>query len=260
MWKEEVDPVDTQALWLALLECQTSLTLPLEMPFYYESPDWMNAALVLDLGTGPGYHCNQLAATFPEKAFVGVDQDAEFVRIARRHAAPTTEFVHRDLFDMSGTYPFIVSRLVAQHLPSLPAFLAKVHDLLEPGGCFLSIEPNDLLRRYHPMLPTVQSVFAAYTRSRSNLGFDGDAGLTMCALAPTSGFHLLRWADMIVPSSIPGYKELFGQFNGLALRLLEEVFGVDVHRADVDEELESWLRDDRSYGQLAVRVALYRRL
>jgi SAM-dependent methyltransferase len=251
--------MDTQALWLALLECQTRLTLPLEMPYYYESLDWMGAPLVLDLGTGPGYHANQLAATFPKKTFVGVDHDLDFVKVARRHAAPTTEFVHSDLFEVTGTYPFLVSRLVAQHLPSLPAFLAKVRELLEPGGCFLSIEPNDALRRYYPALPTVQSVFATYTQSRRDLGFDRDAGATMCAMAPGAGFQLVRWADVIVPSSLPGYKRLFGEFNGLVLSLFDEVFDVRAQRDDVEWELDSWSRDDTSYAQLGIRVALYRR-
>ena len=249
----------TEALWLDLLECQTELTLPLELPHFYGSEAWMAAPAVLDLGAGPGYHLNALARVFPKTAYVGVDEEPSYLTVARRGALPSTRFVHMDLFEAAGSYPCVLSRLVAQHLPSLPAFLDKVHGLLEPGGCFISIEPNDHLRTFYPALPAVQAVFAAYTNSRRDAGYDRHAGLTMGDLAPAHGLRVESAADVVVPSCLPGHKRLFARFHEVVLRLFNEVFGVAFPADDVARELREWAADPHAYAQLGIRLAVYRR-
>ena len=249
-----------EALWLHLLDCETELTLPLELPHYYASESWMAAPLVLDLGVGPGYHLNALARVFPKKTYVGVDREPGYLAVARSQASPSTRFVQTDLFEASGSYPCVLSRLVAQHLPSLPAFLDKVHGLLEPGGCFLSVEPNDHLRKFYPALPAVQAVFAAYTNSRRDSGFDRHAGLTIADLAPAHGLRVESAADVVIPSCVPGHKRLFARFHEVVLRLFDEVFDVSFPAEDVSRELRDWAADSHAYAQLGIRLAVYRRV
>jgi SAM-dependent methyltransferase len=252
--------LSTEALWLDLLECQTELTLPLELPHFYASEAWMAAPVVLDLGAGPGYHLNALARVFPKTAYIGVDVEPNYITVARSQASPSTRFTPMDLFETSGSYPCVLSRLVAQHLPSLPAFLDKVHGLLEPGGCFVSIEPADHLRKFYPPLPAVQAVFAAYTSSRRDSGFDRHAGLSMGDLAAAHGLRVESAADVVVPSCLPGHKRLFARFHEVVLRLFDEVFGVSFPAEDVSRELRQWAADHQAYAQLGIRLAVYRRV
>ena len=92
-------------LWLDLLDCQTRLTFPLELPYYYGCPEWKAAPVVLDLGTGPGYYLRGLAELFRDKTFVGIDMEESYLDVARDRAPAHIQFVRSDLFEFQGQYP-----------------------------------------------------------------------------------------------------------------------------------------------------------
>lgn len=247
-------------LWLELLECQTGLTLPFELPHYYGLQEWIECPCVLDLGTGPGYFLKALAHRFPNKSYLGVDRDAEYIAVARQDCPPFIRFDVVDLFSVSGTYPFVTARLVAQHVPSLQEFLTKVHDLLTPGGCFLSVEPNDELRAFHPSLRVTESMFAQFAEHRRQAGFNRAAGLVMAELATTHGLSLERYADVVVPSCLPTYRERFVTFHQLIVDIFAQAFEMSVDRTRVLAELHEWSSNPIAYAQLGVRWAVYRRM
>lgn len=140
-------------IWRRLLDIQTKLIMPLEFPLYYNLDIWHKSSRVLDLGTGYGEYLANLAEAFPEKQFLGIDCNSEYIfeasqRYSDSHA--NLAFYFSDIFDFKDKYPCIVARLVAQHLPDLERFITHVAELLEPGGIFINIEPSDRLRLYYP--------------------------------------------------------------------------------------------------------------
>jgi SAM-dependent methyltransferase len=249
----------TLALWLDLLRCQAELTLPLELPYYHSCADWSAASAVLDLGTGPGYYLRRLAELFPEKSYLGIDIEEDYIEAARDGAPDQARFMVSDLFKFVGQYPVVMARLVAQHLPSLDAFLNKVSDLLTPGGCFLSVEPEDSLRLYYPPLPKISGMFRDFKQVQRDKGHDRDAGGIIAGLAPSCGMRLERLVEVIVPSSLPNYKGLFVCFHKLIFDLFSGPFGMSLERAALEEEITSWAEDPRSYAQLGVYFAIYRK-
>ena len=152
-----------------------------------------------------------------------------------------------------------MARLVAQHLPSLDTFLRKVRDLLTPDGCFISVEPKDDLRLYDPILPTISSMFKKFKEAQREKGCDRDAGGIMGGLAPACGLRLERMVDVVIPSSLPTYKELFVRFHKLIFAVFSGPFEMGLDLNALDEELNRWAKDACSYTQLGVYFSVYRK-
>jgi SAM-dependent methyltransferase len=246
-------------LWLDLLDCQTALTLPLELPHYYACSKWKEAPAVLDLGTGPGYYFCRLARLFPEKSYVGIDIDESYVEMAQDGAPPYMRFMQSDLFDFKEQFPVVMAHLVAQHLPSLDTFLNKVTDLLTPEGCFISVEPKDELRLYYPSLPNISEMFRNFSQAQRKKGLNRDAGAVMERLSASCGLRLEQTVDIIIPSSLPTYKTLFVHFHQLIFDLFSGPFEMHLNRDVLDDELNRWTKDTRSYTHLGVHFAVYRK-
>jgi SAM-dependent methyltransferase len=250
-----------QALWGDLLRCQVDLTFSLELPFYYTSPAWLGTPSVVDLGTGNGYYLARLRNLFPEKHFTGVDVDfaASKGRDGARHDCNGIEFVEKDLFSLCGAYRFVLSRLVAQHLPSVPDFVRHVASLLEPGGTFLSVEPADGLRTFFPACPAIQGLYRNFIAARREQGFDREAGLTIASIAEECGLEVLRTSAVPIPSTLPGHRQRFVQFHRLIFDIFEKEYGVSAERGALVDELEAWERNPNSYTQLGIQVGLFRK-
>jgi len=111
---------------------------------------------VLDLGCGPGVIARKMAQLGAD--VLGLDPNAEYVRLATEHAEGSARFEVRDLnrpgalddlpsaaFD----YVFMSDALLFYFVPyqrgkplDLQALVADIARLLKPGGRFLSLEPH----------------------------------------------------------------------------------------------------------------------
>ena len=205
-------------LWDQLLTCQVRLTTPFELPYLYMCKQWCSTEFTLDLGTGNGAHLAELVRCFPTKRFVGIDVNPALLEYARRRLPPSVSLQVGDLFKFRGTYPSIVCRLVAQHLSSVPDFVQTVWNLLQPGGIFISIEPDDATRIFYPDCPTIRRLYEDFIAARTKEGFDRDAGRHMVAIAEGVGLAVIGQAAIHIPSTIPGYRSLFAEFHELILR------------------------------------------
>lgn len=120
------DPVVVE-IWDTIQRCQTDFALDLELIAYYASDQWNRAHTVLDAGTGNGYYLSRIATLFPHKQYRAVDICAEFLtKAARNYSGLPIEFRCHDLFDVIGSYDFVIMRLLLQHLDDLGAVLDKV--------------------------------------------------------------------------------------------------------------------------------------
>jgi len=95
---------------------------------------------IVDLGCGKGVFTMELARRFPKSRVVGVDTDAEQVRVnnevARRKGLRNVEFVVQDILTMSFDSEFDLALSVdnLEHIENDVEALARIRRALKPGG------------------------------------------------------------------------------------------------------------------------------
>jgi SAM-dependent methyltransferase len=246
---------------------QTDLSLPMEMQFYFNCGEWLRAETVIDLGTGNGYYLRKLSGYFPNKRYVGVDLDPNFIVTAKAEArsggdgchAPPADFIVSDALQVAGSYDAAIARLLIQHLPCLNDFLENLGRVVKPGGTLIVIESRDEERRFAPPVPSLSRFFEALRQNRSQAGCNRDAGRILPELASRCGFEVLRSSVLVVPSTLPHIKDLFLRTYLVAFDVVRLNFGLDVDYQTLVDDLKAWRADPHSYTQLGVHMACYRR-
>lgn len=111
---------------------------------------------VVDVGCGPGFFTSAIARTGATAH--GVDPNATYVEIARKHAPPGATFATApvgaagaldEIADASADYVFMSDALLfyfvsptPEQPPDIGILLADVRRILKPGGTFVSVEPH----------------------------------------------------------------------------------------------------------------------
>ena len=131
-----------------------------------EIDDLGGVTRAIELGCGPGRFLAELADDYPGTEFTGIDINAPMIEHAQRmHQRANLRYELRDVTDDGGRAgaDFIFSIDVLHHVHRLAPFFQAVRRLLEPGGVWLTIEPNV----YHP--------YIYYSQERMRrAGFDED--------------------------------------------------------------------------------------
>ncbi|KAH7375315.1 S-adenosyl-L-methionine-dependent methyltransferase [Plectosphaerella cucumerina] len=108
---------------------------------YFQSPvkpRLEKGAQVLDLGTGTGTWCEQLADTYPNSSFEGIDLSP----IQSPEVPPNVQFYvddmeHEQGWDFDGRkFDFIFIRNTLNSVRNRPELLRRAYDHLKPGGYF----------------------------------------------------------------------------------------------------------------------------
>lgn len=252
--------------WPLLMRYETEYSLPLELPFFHGCPEWSAARSVIDLGSGTGEYLLRLAAHFPGKRYTGVERNPRYVDLARRQLAvapvpPLTEIalVTGDLFDVAGSWDVVLARHLLEHVPDVDAFLAHVRSILAPGGALIVVDRNDAVRRFVPDPPALMHLFERLREARRAAGGDRDAALRLAARAREAGLELVRCANLVVPSTLPGARDLLVGAAQATFDLARQELGLDVDDALLRQELRAWRSSPGAYAQIGVHLACYRR-
>jgi SAM-dependent methyltransferase len=252
-------------LWIALLRYQTDFSFPLELPFFYDCPSWLQAQRVMDLGTGTGEHLFRLHSYFPEKIFSGIDVSSDYIEIARKRFSQgrgdlscCTHFEVGDIYGAKGTFDVVLARLLLQHLPDLDRFLERTSQILVPGGALIVVDSNDSARIFVPELPHMRNLFDELRLAQKRTGSERDAIRLLKAKAPLFGFKLVREAYVTVPSSLPTYKSLFYKSYRTVFGIVRLNYGLQqLDYKALNEELSNWYSLSNSYAQIGVHLACY---
>lgn len=176
----------------------------------------------LELQPRGGFHLEKLLNLFPNAHWHTIDEDAASLDLARSlHAGnPRVTCEHTALADHQPQEPYdlIVGVAVAQRNPAgLPEYLARVRELLKPGGIFLAVESFSPTDFCHPNLPEFRALLdALYHRLRASGAHD--AGYSLVCNLETSGFTDVR-ADLthVHPWALP--KDLYVKYLRAVARL-----------------------------------------
>jgi 2-polyprenyl-3-methyl-5-hydroxy-6-metoxy-1,4-benzoquinol methylase len=230
-----------QRIWDQLQRLQTDFAIPQELSFYFTSAQWHEARNVLDIGSGNGYYLEQIAALFPEKRYTGIDASGELVDIANRERCrENLAFEVGHLLEHTGTYDFVLMRLLLQHVDDIPAALDRVAEMTRPGGTALIIDANDAVRFFYPRLPQFTAFFAAYAEHELRAGRDRSvADRIEKALSKSTRWIHGDTLSLLIPSTINRNLELFTQTYSLFVDLVREVGDLTY---DFDSVKEAWRR------------------
>ena len=114
------------------------------------------AALVIDLGCGPGNSTEVLAERFAGAAVRGVDSSAEMVAAARRRL-PQLGFEVADIatYDAPAPADVLLANAVLQWLPDHARLLPRLVAMLAPGGSLAVQMPDNLEEPAHVLMRAV---------------------------------------------------------------------------------------------------------
>ena len=251
--------------WDRLMRLQTDLSQPIELPFFFNSRTWLEAATVLDVGTGNAHYLRQLARYFPTKRYVGIDTDPSHIEVAKREEptasrsdSSSMQFLVQDAHDVRGAYDVALARLLVQHLPSVADFLTSMRRAIKPGGLLIVIESSDDQRKFVPPVGSMARFFEAFRAKRRADGCNRDAGRLLAEQASQYGFEPEADTSLVVPSTIPGQKDRFLETYLTVLEVVQGAFQVDFDYERLAADLKRWWADPTSYTQLGVHVASYR--
>lgn len=99
--------------------------------------------VVLDIGCGTGTQCDDIAGNV--KHVTGIDISSKLLAIAEQRKAErkldNVEFLQTSLFDerfQPGGFDVVMAFYVLHFFEDLDAVFKRIHDLLKPGGLFIS--------------------------------------------------------------------------------------------------------------------------
>ena len=178
----------------------------------------------LEIGCGTGLFTEMFAQTGAD--LLAVDVSAELLERARARHLPSdrVRFIEGPFEEcaVEGAFDAVIGSSVLHHL-DVRAALARIHDLLTPGGRLCLAEPNMLNpqvfmeRRFRRWLPSVSPDETAFVRWRLH-GLLAAVGFTEISIVPFDWLHpatprplipfvqrLGRWFEWL-----PGVREVAG--------------------------------------------------
>lgn len=96
---------------------------------------------VIDIGTGTGWLLSKITKKYPDSFVVGIDVSRKMIKIARKKLnGGKMHFVVSPAEHMpfkNGTFDFVVSLLVWEHVSEQDKVIRKIFSMLKPGGKFI---------------------------------------------------------------------------------------------------------------------------
>ena len=149
------------------------------------------AAVVLDVGCGPGASLARLAEAAPAARIVGVEPDARLRELAALRV-PEAELLDGDAEALplaAATVDLALARYVFQHLPDPARAAAEIRRVLRPGGRLVAVEVDgELWGLVQPRLPGAQAAHEAAWRAQRDRGGDRMIGRRLWRILAEAGF------------------------------------------------------------------------
>jgi len=208
------------------------------------------AALIVDLGCGPGHLTPVLRARWPHAQIVGVDSSAEMINTARtEHSEPDVEYVEADLRDWRPEREpdLVISNATFQWVPDHLALLPALADLATTAFAF-SV-PGNFDQPSHVLLHELaaQEPYRQWTRDVERP--DAHDAVTYLVVLARPGWVVDAWETTYL-HLLGGEDPVFGWISGTGARPVLQALP-DTVRLDFEDTYKQRLRKAypaRPYG------------
>lgn len=175
---------------LGRLQAQAALSFDIELECL-QRLGMRDGVTLLELGCGPGAVTSRLRRAFPNSAIVALDANASLLARAENLKLDRVTFVEADVCSTGlagGTFDFILSRYLYQHLADPAAAAVEALRLLRPGGCHTVIDiDDDLWGIVEPRMGTSRA-FAQHAAAQTHRGGDRHVGRRLWRILRDSGY------------------------------------------------------------------------
>jgi ubiquinone/menaquinone biosynthesis C-methylase UbiE len=147
-----LESTDLDNLWIQFLKIQSDLFFDKEFAPIFDQTWWHEARDVLEIRSGNGDLLAKMSAVFPDKKYVGIDQQSASVSRAQEHfQSDRLTFFEWDAecFQeaFSNQFDVVIFRLTLQHLKQPKIALEHAYRYLKKGGHIYIVDSHDASRQ-----------------------------------------------------------------------------------------------------------------
>lgn len=155
---------------------------------------------VLELGSGPGFITEQLAALLPASPITCVETDRAMLDQAKQYlhnrSKQRIRFVEGSVVDThleSDQFDFAYARFLFQHLANPLAAAQEICRLLKPGGRLVIHDVDDtLFGLFEPPIPEFTPVIEAFGQAQAARGGNRYIGRQLSSILTGAGFSTIE--------------------------------------------------------------------
>lgn len=191
---------------------------------HYKEVGLSDGMAVIELGAGPGFVSEKIAANLTHCTITALEIDPFLVNYAQNYL---TERGHQRCTVLEGsimatgladnTFDFALTRLVLEHLPDPLGAIREVFRILKPGGKAVFVD-NDFEMHImaYPHIPMLRELYDAYCLARYKEGGNPTIGRELPGLLQKGGFAHVIFEVISAHSTLLG-DEMFLRSEGIGI-------------------------------------------
>lgn len=216
---------------------------------------------ILEIGSGPGFITDQLAALFPSSPITSVEIEPYFAAYAESHLVPKwgerIRVVALDIMDShtdSSTYDVAIARLVFQHLPDPVAATQELYRLLKPGGKLIILDVDDAIWGVvDPMFPELGFILNQHAKEQSSEGGNRFIGRKLWKMMKSAGFEQLDLQLLTSHSDELGIEAFLPQVDPEEMRtMVNSGFITEAELQAIQQAIQQFLSSPDAYAMLVM--------